>query len=197
MPRASSTSAASSSRCSHDSEHFPYCYIDLDHCMNALCQQEDIAIAINLTNNDQTAFTEIVFLDYLFQTIQTKEKQLEKEKQLAHGRITRLLSKKSSDQLYQWIINTNLDIPSRLPIGSPHTPLETHTPSSISHSSHSPKPKPAQIRQYARSEIDRINHRWEFLLQNFLEDHPEGMFTNPILIEDDDNNEDVVLLSEK
>jgi hypothetical protein len=85
MPQTSSTSAASSSRCSHDSEHFPYHYIDLNYCMNALCRREDIAIAINLTNNDRTAFTEIIFLNYLFQTIRQKEKQLEKEKQLARG----------------------------------------------------------------------------------------------------------------
>jgi hypothetical protein len=197
MPQISSTSAASSSCCSHDSEHFPYRYINLDYCMNTLCRQEDIAMAINLTNNDRTAFTEIVFLNYLFQTIQQKEKQLEKEKQLARDRITQLLSKKSSDQLYQWIINTNLNISSRLPIGSPHTPPETHTPSSISHSSHSPEPKPVRICQHTRSEIDRINHRQEFLLQNFPEDHSEGTFANPILIEDDDNDKDVVLLLEK
>jgi hypothetical protein len=83
MPRTPSTSAASSSRCSQDSEHFPYCHIDLGYCMKALCRWEDIATAINLTSNDQTAFTEIVFLDYLFQTIRQKERQLEREKQLA------------------------------------------------------------------------------------------------------------------
>jgi hypothetical protein len=69
--------------------------------MNALNQREDIAMAINLTNNDRTAFTEIVFLDYPFQTIQQKERQLERERQLARDRITWLLSKKTSDQLYQ------------------------------------------------------------------------------------------------
>jgi hypothetical protein len=154
-------------------------------------------MAINLTNNDQTAFTEIVFLNYLFQTIRQKERQLERERQLACDRITRLLSRKSSDQLYQWIINTNLNISSRLPIRSPRTPLETHTPSSISHSSHSPEPKPIRIRQHTQSEIDRINHCREFLLQNFPEDHSKGTFANPILIEDNDNDDDEVLLSEK
>jgi hypothetical protein len=187
MPRTSS--AASSSHCSHDFEHFPYCYIDLDYCMKALCRRADIAMAINLTNNDRTAFTEIVFLDYLFQTIRQKERQLEKEKQLARDRITRLLSKKSSNQLYQWIINTNLNLPSRLPIGLPHTPPETHTPSSISHSSHSPKPKPVRICQHGQSKIDRINHRQEFLIQNFPEDQPVGLFANPIIIEDNEEEE--------
>jgi hypothetical protein len=162
MPQTPSTSVASSSCCSQDSEHFPYHHIDLEYYMKALCRREDIAMAINLTNNDQTAFTEIVFLNYLFQTIQQKERQLEREKQLAHNRITQLLSRKSSDQLYQWIINTNLNISSRLPIGSPHTPLETHTPSSISHSSHSPEPEPVRIHKHTQSEIDRINHRREF-----------------------------------
>jgi hypothetical protein len=79
----------------------------------------------------------------------------------------------------------------------PHTPQETHTPSSISHSSHSPEPKPVQICQHTQSKIDRINHRQECLLQNFPEDHSEGTFANPILIEDDNNNDDKVLLSEK
>jgi hypothetical protein len=51
MPQISSTSSASSSCRSDDSEHFPYCYINLDYCMNALCRQEDIAMAINLTND--------------------------------------------------------------------------------------------------------------------------------------------------
>jgi hypothetical protein len=122
---------------------------------------------------------------------------LEKDKQLARARIVRLLSKKSSDKSYQWIMNTNLNVSSRLPIRSPSTPLETHTPSSISHSSHSPEPKPVRIRQHTRSEIDRINHRREFLLQNFPEDHSEGTFANPILIEDNDNDDNEVLLSEK
>jgi hypothetical protein len=165
--------------------------------MKALNQWEDIAMAINLTNNNRTAFTEIVFLNYLFQTIWQKERQLERERQLARDHITWLLSKKSSDQLYQWIINTNLNISSCLPIGSPSTPLETRTPSPISHSSHSPEPKPVQIRQHTRSKIDRINHRREYLLQNFPEDHSEGTFANPILIEDDDNDGNEILLSEK
>jgi hypothetical protein len=38
-----------------------------------------------------------------------------------------------------------------------------------------------------KSEIDRINHRREVLLQNFLEDQPEGLFANPIVIKDNDN----------
>jgi hypothetical protein len=74
MPRASSTS---SSRHSFDSEHFPYRYINLEYCMNTLCRREDIAMAVNLTNNDQAAFTEILFLDHLFQTIRQTEQQLE------------------------------------------------------------------------------------------------------------------------
>jgi hypothetical protein len=78
-----------------------------------------------------------------------------------------------------------------------HTPLKTHTPSSISHSSHSPEPEPVQICQHTQSKIDRINHRQEFLLQNFPEDHSEGTFANPILIEDNNNDNDKVLLSEK
>jgi hypothetical protein len=56
--------------------------------MNALSRQEDIAMAINLTNNDQATFTEIIFFDHLFQTIQQMEQQLEREKQRACDRIT-------------------------------------------------------------------------------------------------------------
>jgi hypothetical protein len=87
----------------------------------------------------------------------------------------------------------NLDIPSRLPIGSPHTPPKTRTPTPNTHSSHSAEPKPIHIRQHTKSEINRINHRREVLWQNFPEDQPVGSFTNPILIEDD-GDEDVVSL---
>jgi hypothetical protein len=87
----------------------------------------------------------------------------------------------------------NLDIPSQLPIGSPHTPPKTRTPTLDTHSLHSAKPKPVRIHQHTKSEIDQINHRREVLLQNFLEDQPEGSFANPILIKDDDD-EDVTFL---
>jgi hypothetical protein len=145
MPRSfptSATSAASSSHSSRNSEHFPYRYVDLENVIQVFSRRENVATAINLVNNNQTAFTEIAFLDYLIQNIRRSEIQLEKDKQLARARIARLLSKKSSSNLYQWIINSNLDTPFYLPIGSPHTPPETHTLSSISHSSHSPEPKP-------------------------------------------------------
>jgi hypothetical protein len=48
----------------------------------------------------------------------------------------------------------NLDIPSRLPIRSPHTPPKTRTPTPDTHSSHSAEPKPVHIRQHTKSEID-------------------------------------------
>jgi hypothetical protein len=87
MPRTSSVSATSSSRCSNDSEHFPYRYVDLEYVMNTFSWRENVAMAINLAHNDRTAFTEIAFLDYLFQNIRRKEIQLEKDKQLARARI--------------------------------------------------------------------------------------------------------------
>jgi hypothetical protein len=161
--------------------------------MNTFSQRENVATAINLAHNNRTTFTEIAFLDYLFQNIQRKEIQLEKDKRLAQARIVWLLSKKSSDKLYQWIINSNINTPFYLPIGSPHTPPETHTPSSISHSSHSLDPKPIRIWQHTRSEIDKINHRREFLMQNFPEDQLAGSFANPFTIEDNDDNEVIVL----
>jgi hypothetical protein len=64
-----------------------------------------------------------------------------------------------------------------------------HTPSPISHSSHSAEPKLVRIWQHTRSKIDCINHCREFLLQNFLEDQPEGSFANPVIIEDDEEEE--------
>jgi hypothetical protein len=64
-----------------------------------------------------------------------------------------------------------------------------HTPSPISHSSHSAEPKPVRIQQHTHSEIDHINHRREFLLQNFPEDQPEGSFANPVIIKDDEEEE--------
>jgi hypothetical protein len=109
--------------------------------MNALLQREDIATAIRLTNNERSAFIEILFLDHLFQTIHQTERQLEQEKQRSRDQISRLLSKKSSNRLYMWIISTNLDIPSHLPIGSFHTSPKTQTPTPDTHSSHSAKLK--------------------------------------------------------
>jgi hypothetical protein len=141
-PLTSATSAASSSHSSRNSEHFPYRYVDLENVIQVFSQRENVATAINLVDNNQTAFTEIAFLDYLLQNIRQSEIRLEKDKRLARARIARLLSKKSSNNLYQWIINSNLDTPFHLPIGLPHTPPETHTPSSIFHLSHSPEPKP-------------------------------------------------------
>jgi hypothetical protein len=94
------------------------------------------------------------------------------------------------------IVNTNLNLPSPLPVGPPTTPLEMHTPSPVSYSSHSAEPKPIRIRQHTHNEIDRINHCQEFLAQNFPEDQPEGTFANPILVKDDDD-EDIVFPSEK
>jgi hypothetical protein len=78
---------------------------------------------------------------------------------------------------------------SQLPVGSPSTPLETHTPSPVSHSSHSAELKPVHIQQHTRSKIDHINHRQEFLLQNFPEDQPEGSFANLVIVEDDEEEE--------
>jgi hypothetical protein len=65
-----------------------------------------------------------------------------------------------------WIINTNLDIPSHLPIRSPHTPPETQTPTPETHSSHSTELEPI-----------RICHQ------------PKGLFANLIIVEDSDNEE--------
>jgi hypothetical protein len=186
MPHASS--ASSSSR-SSDSEHVPHRYINLKYCMNVLQRWEDIATAIRLTNNNRTAYADIVLLDHLFQAIRQTEEHLLWEKQCARDQITCLLSRKSLDRLHAWIINTNLNLPSDLPIGSPRTPLETRTPTPLSHSSHSAEPKPIRIRQHTRSEIDWINHRREFLLQNFPEDQPEGSFANPVIVEDDEDEE--------
>jgi hypothetical protein len=49
--------------------------------MNALQRQKDIATAIQLTNNDRTAYTNILLLDHLFQAIQQTEEHLQWEKQ--------------------------------------------------------------------------------------------------------------------
>jgi hypothetical protein len=84
MPRTSALTT-SSSHCSNDSEHFPYCYVDLEHVMDTFSRRENVATAINLAHNDRTAFTEIAFLNYLFQNIRRKERQLEKDKRLARA----------------------------------------------------------------------------------------------------------------
>jgi hypothetical protein len=37
--------------------------------------------------------------------------------------------------------------------------------------------------------MDQINHCQEFLLQNFFEDQPEGSFANPVIVEDNEDEE--------
>jgi hypothetical protein len=197
MPRispASTTYAASSSHSSNNSEHFPHHYIDLKNFINIFSRRENVTTAINLTNNSRTSFMEIAFLDYLFQNIRQNEMQLEKDRRLARARIAKLLSKKSSEKLYQWIVNSTIDPLLHLPIGSPHTPPETHTPTTVSHSSHSPEPKPIHIRQHTQDEIDEINRRREFLMHHFPEDQPAGSFANPITIEDYNDDQEVIVL---
>jgi hypothetical protein len=82
MPQTSAPST-SSSHCSNDSEHFPYRYVDLEHVIDTFSLRENVATAINLADNDRTAFTEMVFLKNLFQNIRRKERQLEKDRRLA------------------------------------------------------------------------------------------------------------------
>jgi hypothetical protein len=94
MPRALS---ASSSHCSFNSEHVPHRYINLKYCMNALQQREDIITTIRLTNHDRTAYTEILLLNHLFQSIQQTEQRLQWEKQCARYHIIHLLSRKLLD----------------------------------------------------------------------------------------------------
>jgi hypothetical protein len=71
------TSTRSSSCRSSDSEHVPHRYINLKYCINVFHHREDIATAIRLTNNNRTAYTKILLLDHLFQTIQQTKQQLE------------------------------------------------------------------------------------------------------------------------
>jgi hypothetical protein len=81
MPRTSptsATSAASSSHLSHNSEHFPYQYVDLKNVMQVFSRWENITTAINLVDNNQTAFAEIAFLNYLLQNIRRSEIRLER-----------------------------------------------------------------------------------------------------------------------
>jgi hypothetical protein len=68
-PPTSATSAASSSHFSRNSEHFSYQYVNLENVIEIFSRRENVATAINLVDNNQTAFTEIAFLDYLLQNI--------------------------------------------------------------------------------------------------------------------------------
>jgi hypothetical protein len=95
MPQIPSTSSSSpSSHNLNDSEHVPHHYINLKYCMKVLQRQEDIATTIQLTDNDCTAYTDILLLNHLFQEICLTEEHLLWEKQQARYRIIRLLSKK-------------------------------------------------------------------------------------------------------
>jgi hypothetical protein len=51
--------------------------------MQVFSRRENITTAINLVDNNPTAFAEIASLDYLFQNIRRSEARLEKDKRLA------------------------------------------------------------------------------------------------------------------
>jgi hypothetical protein len=65
--------------------------------MKAFSRQEDVATTINLLDNERQAFTEVLFLDHLFQSIKQLKTRLENEKRAA--RISRLSAKEKSDKL--------------------------------------------------------------------------------------------------
>jgi hypothetical protein len=189
MPR-TIASAATSSVWYSPSYQYPDRYVDLSIVMKAFSRQEDVATAINLLDNEWQAFTEVLFLNHSFQSIKQLKNRLENEKRAARDWISRLLAKEKFDRLYQWIIRQSLGLNEDLPLGDDTPPpVKWLSPIVISSSSSShiiPKQVCPQVRHYTKSENEAVNLRQEFLNKNFPEDCPPGLFGNPVLIEDDD-----------
>ena len=92
-----------------------HCYpdqiIDLELFMDAIFRREDAGAAIMTLNGDPLLFSEFCFLDFLFQQIRRHEQDLEREQQITHYRIQRILARDSSTQLYEWVIRRILQSP--------------------------------------------------------------------------------------
>jgi hypothetical protein len=122
MPRSDHPSQYSIPRYS-PTYHYPDRHLDLELCMEVLQQREDFATAINLLGNTRDGLNDIVFLDYLFQTIKQSERALENQKRFARDRISRMLAKRSSTQFYRWMVRNGTGI--EIPLGSEHTPPDS------------------------------------------------------------------------
>jgi hypothetical protein len=166
--------------------HYSHRYLDLEMCKKAMQRREDFATAVNLLGNTREALTDMIFLDYLFQSIQDLENTLENQKRFAMDRISRVIAKESSTEFYRWVRHGETG--REVPVGSDHTPPDSSTQNSGSSSNES---LPIQPKVQLPLFVEEEDTRRILLEHQYLEDSRPGSSRNPIVIEDSDDEDSI------
>ena len=185
-------SATSSSPHYSPSHHFAGHYINPESFANAVSQQDHLAQAVALLQGDPVSFAEFVFLDYLCRDLRKIKQDLLDQEHVARQRLIRFFQRRSTEQLYDWMLNQKYARRQVVP-GSDHTPPDSSSSSSSRQSSQSrPLPIPPRLSRTPPirvctsptvTEARRRQWRWEFLEEEFPEEPLEGTRENPIIIE--------------
>ena len=179
-------SASSSSACYSPSHHFVEHYITPKSFTDTIAQRDHLASAVALLQGNPVSFAEFVFLDYLCRDLWKIRQNLLDQEHIARQQLIRFFQRRSTEQLYDWMLNQKYNCRQVIP-GSDHTPPDSTT-SSSSHSSQSrPLPIPPHVSwtppiciqtSPTVTEAQRRQWRWEF-----PEEPLEGTQENPIIIE--------------
>ena len=128
-------SASSSSARYSPSHHFVGHYITPESFADAITQQDHLASAVALLQGDPVSFAEFVFLDYLCCDLRKIRQNLLDQEHIARQQLIRFFQQRSTEQLYDWMLNRRYARRQVIP-GSDHTPPDSTT-SSSSRPSHS------------------------------------------------------------
>ena len=169
------------------SHHYAGQYISPESFAEAIKRHDHLASAVALLQGDPISFTEFVFLDYLCCDLQKIQQNLLNQEHIARHRLIWFFQQRSTDQIYDWMLNQWYACPQVTP-GSDHTPPDSSSNSTQSwplpispRTSHTP---PIHIRTSPTvTEARQQQWRWEFLEEEFPEDLLEGTWENPIIIE--------------
>ena len=174
--------------------HFTGRYITPERFANATRQRDQLSQAVALLKGDPVSFAKFVFIDYLCRDLQKMRQNLLDQEQVARQRLLRFFERKSTDQLFDWMLEQRYARQQVVP-GSDHTPPDTSSSSSRQSSQSQPLPKlprfsrtpPIRIRTSPTiTEARRCQWRREFLEEEFPEDPLKGTRENPIIVETTD-----------
>ena len=184
-------SATSSSPRYSPSHHFAGHYITPESFADAVSQRDHLAQAVALLEGDPVSFAKFVFLNYLCRDLRKIRQNLLDQEHVARQRLIRFFQRRSTEQLYDWMLNQKYACRQVIP-GSDHTPPDSSSSSSSRHSSQSrPLPIPPRLTHtppiHIRTlptvtEARRRQWRQEFLKEEFPEEPLEGTRENPIII---------------
>ena len=134
-------SASSSSARYSPSHHFVGHYITPESFADAIAQRDHLASAVALLQGDPVSFAEFVFLDYLCRDLRRIRQNLLDQEHIARQRLIQFFQQRSTEQLYDWMLNRRYAHRQVIP-GSDHTPPDSTTSSSTRSSQSRPLPIP-------------------------------------------------------